>query len=77
MIPDGLVAYVKRACPTCTLIEPQMRQVARKLADFSVVSQDDPKFPAGVERVVVARGPFSAQAQLRGRRIDVRVRPSG
>ena len=52
MIPDGLVAYVKRACPTCTLIEAQMQQIARKLADFSVVSQDDPQFPAGVERVV-------------------------
>ncbi|MGQ0750319.1 MAG: thioredoxin family protein [Betaproteobacteria bacterium] len=52
MIPDGLVAYVKRACPTCTLIEPQMRQIARKIPDFSVVSQDDPKFPADVERIV-------------------------
>lgn len=56
MIPDGLVAYVKRACPTCTLIESQMRQVARSRPDFSVVSQDDPKFPAGVERVVDDRG---------------------
>ena len=52
MIPDGLVAYVKRACPTCTLIEAQMRQIAQKIPEFSVVSQDDPRFPAGVERVV-------------------------
>lgn len=52
MIADGLVAFVKRACPTCTLIEPQMQQVAQKLPDFSVVTQDDPRFPSGVQRVV-------------------------
>ncbi|HEX9811311.1 MAG TPA: thioredoxin family protein [Burkholderiales bacterium] len=52
MMADGLVAFVKRACPTCTLIESQMRQMARRLPDFHVVSQDDPRFPAGVERIV-------------------------
>ena len=56
LVQDGLVAFVKRACPTCTRIEPQMRQVARKLPHFQVVSQDDPRFPAGVERVVDDRG---------------------
>ena len=52
MIADGLVAFVKRACPTCTLIESQMQQLARRLPEFRVVSQDDPRFPAGVERIV-------------------------
>lgn len=52
MNPDGLIAFVKRACPTCTLIESQMQELARKVPQFSVVSQDDPRFPAGVERVV-------------------------
>lgn len=52
MITDGLVAFVKRACPTCTLIESQMREVARSVREFQVVSQDDPRFPAGVERIV-------------------------
>lgn len=52
LIQDGLVAFVKRACPTCTLIEPQMREVARKLPQFQVVSQDDPCFPVGVDRLV-------------------------
>lgn len=52
MIADGLVAFVKRACPTCTLIESQMREVARSVPEFQVVSQDDPRFPAGVERIV-------------------------
>ena len=45
---DGLVVFVKRACPTCTLIESQMREVARIRSDFSAVSQDDPRFPEGV-----------------------------
>jgi hypothetical protein len=48
---DGLVAFVKRACPTCTLIEAQMREVARAVPDFRAVSQDDPQFPAGVQVV--------------------------
>lgn len=52
LIPEGLVAFVKRACPTCTMIEPQMQQAARKLPHFQVVSQDDPRFPAGVDRLV-------------------------
>jgi hypothetical protein len=45
---DGLIAFVKRACPTCTLIEGEMRAVANKLSSFAVVSQDDPQFPSGV-----------------------------
>lgn len=52
MFADGVVAFVKRACPTCTLIETEMRELARKRPDFSVVSQDDPAFPSGVTRVV-------------------------
>ena len=52
MITDGVVAFVKRECPTCVLIESQMQHLARTLPRFSVVSQDDPGFPAGVEDVV-------------------------
>lgn len=52
MTADGLVAFVKRACPTCTLIESVMQKVGQGLADFSVVSQDDPAFPSGVRRIV-------------------------
>ena len=50
--PDGLVAFVKRACPACTLIEPVMQQAASRLPSFQVASQDDPKFPAKVSGVV-------------------------
>ena len=49
VVTDGLVVFVKRACPTCTLIEPQMREAARAVRDFRVVSQDDPQFPSGVQ----------------------------
>jgi hypothetical protein len=48
----GLVVFVKRACPTCTLIESQLARVARAAPRLQVVSQDDPKFPAGVAGVV-------------------------
>ncbi len=46
-LPDGLVAVVKRDCPTCTLVEPVLAQLAGA-AGLTVYSQDDPAFPAGV-----------------------------
>jgi hypothetical protein len=52
LIRDGLAVFVKRACPTCALIEPVMRQASKALAAFQVVSQDDPKFPSGVARLL-------------------------
>ncbi len=48
LLTDGLVAFVKRACPTCALIEPQMREAATARADFQVVTQDHAAFPVGV-----------------------------
>ena len=39
---------MKRECPTCALIEAQLREVARAVPEFRAVSQDDPQFPAGV-----------------------------
>lgn len=41
---DGLVAVVKRDCPTCVLVAP----VLTGLAGVTVYSQDDPAFPDGV-----------------------------
>jgi hypothetical protein len=52
ILTDGLVAFVKRGCPTCTMIEPQMAEAARARDDFQVVTQDDPQFPAGVSKRV-------------------------
>jgi hypothetical protein len=50
--PDGLIVFSKRACPTCTLIEPVMQRVAKAMPAFQVVSQDDPGFPSRVAHIV-------------------------
>lgn len=51
-IADGLLVFVKRACPTCTLIEPVMCELAKRDGAFRVVSQDDPRYPDGIEQVI-------------------------
>ena len=52
LISDGLAVFSKRACPTCSLIEPVMQRAAKSMRSFQVVSQDDPKFPAGVSNLL-------------------------
>jgi hypothetical protein len=52
VLADGLVAFIKRACPTCVLVEAQMQAIARAGLRFQAVSQDDPRFPSGVANVV-------------------------
>jgi hypothetical protein len=48
---DGLVAVVKRDCPTCVLSAPVLGALARDAA-LTVYSQDDPSFPETVaERI--------------------------
>ncbi|MEZ5340256.1 MAG: hypothetical protein R2706_02065 [Acidimicrobiales bacterium] len=41
---NGLVAVVKRDCPTCELVVPVLDQLA-SVGDLTVFSQDDPTFP--------------------------------
>lgn len=48
---DGLVAFVKRACPTCAMLTPQLREAAQTKS-FQVVTQDDPQFPPDVAAVI-------------------------
>ena len=43
-LPDGLVAIVKRECPTCELVVPVLEELA-KSQPLTVYTQDDPKFP--------------------------------
>ncbi|MET0151141.1 MAG: thioredoxin family protein [Candidatus Binatia bacterium] len=50
VLPSGLVAFVKRECPTCTLVAPVLARLARE-TELTVFSQDDPSFPQGA-RVV-------------------------
>jgi len=49
-LPDGLVAVVKRDCPTCELVAPVLSDLAAR-AGITVYTQDDPGFPEGVDAV--------------------------
>ena len=51
-VADGVVAVVKRDCPTCVLVAPVLAELAHGGAVAAVVSQDDPDFPPGVADVV-------------------------
>jgi len=44
-LPEGLVAIVKRDCPTCRLIAPVLADVTGGEVPLTVYSQDDPTFP--------------------------------
>ena len=47
-LPDGVVAVVKRDCPTCVLVAPVLRRL--QAGDPLVVySQDDPSFPEDMD----------------------------
>jgi hypothetical protein len=47
---DGLIAVVKRDCPTCVLTTPVLAELAR-LGALTVYTQDDPGFPEAVPAV--------------------------
>ena len=49
-LPDGLVAVVKRDCPTCELVAPVLADLAER-GGITVYTQDDPTFPDGVDAV--------------------------
>ncbi len=46
IVPDGLVAVVKRDCPTCVLVDPVLAEIERRGAALTVYVQDDPEFPS-------------------------------
>ena len=50
-LPEGLVAIVKRDCPTCVLVAPVLEDLASR-ADLTVITQDDPGFPADASWVI-------------------------
>lgn len=50
MRKDGLVAVVKRDCPTCVMVAPVLERLARE-AGLTVYSQDDPSFPETIADV--------------------------
>lgn len=50
-LPEGLVAVVKKDCPTCVLVAPVLEDLAAR-ADLTVISQDAPDFPSAADWVV-------------------------
>ena len=48
---DGLIAVIKRDCPTCQLIAPMLAEIARLDGRLRVYCQDDPGFPAELDAV--------------------------
>ncbi|HET9690375.1 MAG TPA: thioredoxin family protein [Acidimicrobiales bacterium] len=52
-LPDGLVAVVKRDCPTCQTVVPVLERLASGAGSvpLTVYTQDDPAFPAGLSPV--------------------------
>ena len=49
-LPSGVVAFVKRDCPTCEFIVPMLGAIESELP-LTVYTQDDPSFPPGVDAV--------------------------
>ena len=49
-LPNGIVVFVKRDCPTCETVAPVLRELAKQV-DLSVYTQDDLAFPEGVESI--------------------------
>ncbi|MCP4754666.1 MAG: thioredoxin [Proteobacteria bacterium] len=47
----GLILVLKKECPTCTLIEPVYRQIRDSKMLLTVISQDNPEFPEGMDVV--------------------------
>src|SRR2546426_1350960 len=47
VLSSGLVAIVKRACPTCETVAPVLRELAARSA-LTVYTQDDLGFPEGL-----------------------------
>jgi len=44
-LPDGIVAVVKKDCPTCILVEPVLQAIEKDGLVLTVYVQDEPTFP--------------------------------
>jgi len=51
-LPEGFLLIVKKACPTCELIEPIIHEMSAAGLQMTIYSQDDPAFPAEFEAVL-------------------------
>ena len=50
-LSDGLIAVVKRDCPTCRVIVPVLDELRAAGVQLTIFSQDDPDFPPGLSPV--------------------------
>jgi hypothetical protein len=48
VLPDGMVAIVRRDCPTCALIVPVLAQLRAAGKPLTIYTQDDSAFPPGL-----------------------------
>ena len=48
LLPEGLVAIVKRDCPTCVDVVPVLEEISLRGPGVTVYTQDDPAFPDSV-----------------------------
>ncbi len=48
-LSDGVVAVLKRDCPTCTFVVPVLDELRQHGVLTAVFSQDDPQFPSGFD----------------------------
>ena len=46
-LPSGIVAFVKRDCPTCELVAPVLVALSKRVP-LTIYTQDDPTFPASL-----------------------------
>ncbi len=51
-LPDGLIVIAKRDCPTCTLIEPVLHELAEGRQPLTVLSQDSADYASGLPGVI-------------------------
>ena len=49
-LPEGIIAFLKRDCPTCGLVVPVLRDLAREVS-VTIFTQDDRDFPADLNPV--------------------------
>jgi hypothetical protein len=50
VLPEGLVAIVKRECATCVMVSPVLARL-RDERGITVYTQDDPTFPDGIDSI--------------------------
>jgi hypothetical protein len=48
-LPNGCVVFVKASCPTCQLVVPALARLRESGIALTVVTQDDPGFPPGLD----------------------------